>query len=1002
MERPPVGQVQTVRLRVGGMTCGACSASIEAALGANDGIESVSVALLAEEASVAFDAAVWTPERVAEAINDTGFDAEVIDVATCKGKDGEHARVRINIRGMTCGACVASIESGLQQEGIHAVAVALLAESAAVEYDPKLWTPSKIAGAIEDMGFDASVAAEDDAVTLRVFGMTCSSCTSSVEHVLMNLPGVRSASVSLALEQARVEYTPAELGVREMVDAIQDAGFDAIVHDERDVTQLRSLTRVQETAEWRRTFVLSLSFAIPVFVVSMVLPHTPLRGVVFAQVLPNLYAKDLACLMLTIPVQFGLGLRFYNAAWRALSHGNTTMDVLVVTGTTATWVFSAASMIVALACTGACSMPPTFFDTSTMLITFVSLGRYLESNAKGRTSEALTQLIRLTPQSATLYTNEKRTEERVVSPDLLRAGDVFKVMPGERIAADGVVVDGRSAIDESMVTGESIPVDKDSGSAVLGGTVNGGGTLDVCVSRAGRDTSLSQIVRLVSDAQMSKAPIQDYADRVAGVFVPCILALGAVTFAFWFFVTHIMPASVQPHVFRAQNANRLVECLKLCISVIVVACPCALGLSTPTAVMVGTGVGAKNGILIKGGGPLEAACAVGHVVFDKTGTLSTGMLQVSDTWWAPGAEPLLSALGAVESKSEHPLAAAVVRHAQAVLGRDALTDHVSAFEALGGLGVRASVVVDGAERAVVLGRVSLCGATPPAEAAEFAQVQEGLGRTIVHAAVDGRVVAVFALADTLKAEARRTIHLLQDRGITCTIMTGDSQRTTAAAVAPLGISAENVHAGLSPNGKLALLERMRDDMAEQRRAYNESVANSGLLRRLVAALCMSPRTGVAMVGDGINDAPALASADLGIALHSGADIAVEAASIVLMRADLLDVPVALNLCETIFRRIRINYIWASIYNVVMIPLAMGVFLPWGVRLHPMMAGAAMACSSVSVVCSSLLLKTWQRSLGTSEHMPHHSFTRIRRALEAIVPWNRGGHEYIPLDTAQEA
>ncbi|WFD36765.1 P-type Cu(+) transporter [Malassezia cuniculi] len=981
------------------MTCGACSSSIEAALGSQEGIQSASVALLAEEATVSYDAAVWTPERVAEAIRDTGFDADIVETDT---KDQCTATTRLHVRGMTCSACVASIEQGLQQKGIHSVAVALLAESATIAYDPSVWTPEQLATEIEDMGFEATVAADDEAAVIRIFGMTCSACTSSVEQALLNVPGVRGASVSLAMQQARVEYTPAETGVREIVDAIHDAGFDAIVHDERDATQLASLTRIAETAEWRRTFLVSLSFAIPVFLVSMVFPHTALRSLVMSQVLPNLYLKDVVCLLLTMPVQFGLGRRFYVASWRALSHGSATMDVLVVTGTTATWTFSVVSMAIALGCTGVCHMPPTFFDTSTMLITFVSLGRYLESNAKGRTSEALTQLIRLAPQSATLYTNKTCTEERVVPAELLRAGDVIKVLPGERIAADGVVVHGRSAIDESMVTGESIPVDKEVGSAVLGGTVNGSGSLDVSVTRAGRDTSLSQIVRLVSDAQLSKAPIQDFADRVAGVFVPCILVLGTVTFIFWFLVSHVLPQSVQPGIFRLEHTNKLVECLKLCVSVVVVACPCALGLSTPTAVMVGTGVGAQNGILVKGGGPIEAAGAVGHMVFDKTGTLSYGVLEVASWWWRHDAQPLLAAIGAVESKSEHPIGAAIVRHAHKVLGKDAFSVvPVHTFEALGGSGVRARVTFADAERDVLVGKLDLVGAQLDAGCAEFVEAQENLGRTVVYAAVDGELVAMFALADTLKPDAQRAIHLLQSHGIKCSIMTGDSPRTTAAVTASLGIPPDNIHAGLSPNGKLALLERLKAQGAQEQSQYDANLARAGFIMRCIKSFYRQPRTRVAMVGDGINDAPALACADFSIALHSGADIALEAASIVLMRTDILDVPVALDLCEKVHSRIRINYIYATFYNMILIPLAMGVLLPWGIRLHPVMAAAAMACSSVSVVCSSLLLKKWKRPLEASSDEPLASSlgTRTRGVFDALFPWRRQEHEYIPLEMA---
>lgn len=871
-----------------------------------------------------------------------------------------------------------------QQDGIYSVSVALLAERAAVEYDASRWTAETIAGEIEDIGFEAEVLADvrEDVQTFKVYGMTCASCTSTVEKEVGRMDGVLSCAVSLATEEARVEYDCSKLGLRDIVDKIEDLGFDAVLSDDSNSTQLQSLSRAQEIHQWWNGFIIALTFAIPVFFLSMVLPKWAFtRPILLWQPVANLYLGDVLCLLLTIPVQFGVGKRFYVTSFKALRHATATMDVLIILGTTASFLYSAFSMLFALFCSKDCMKPTTFFETSTMLITFVSFGRYLENAAKGRTSEALSKLISLTPSMATIYADgEAMNGEKKVASELIQKGDYVKVIPGEKIAADGVVVRGESTVDESMVTGEARPMAKTKGSTVIGGTVNSLGSFDFVVTRAGKDASLAQIVRLVSDAQTSKASIQAYADRIAGIFVPCVVLLGALTFVFWMLISHVMQTQMLPDLFRQEGATPLMVCLKLCISVVVVACPCALGLSTPTAVMVGTGVGAQNGILIKGGGPLEASSTISHIMFDKTGTLTQGRLAVSSLCWNDGQvhiidedqqeedekakeysalrrdgrlddvcvgdltkEQVLHVVSAAERRSEHPLARATSLWIDSNLGTLSRVT-IDAFESVTGQGVQclARLANGSTSHRVLIGSLAFLqaqGCRVEGHMDAFCAQESAQGKTTIYAALDGSFTCALSLADQLKPEARRCIDGLRRMGIRCGIVTGDSEPTARAIARQLSIALEDVHAGMSPNGKRGVITRIKADLESR-----------------------SPATGIAMVGDGINDSPALAAATVGIAVGGGTEIAMEAASIVLMRADLMDVAASLHLSRRIFRQIKLNYIWATGYNLVFVPLAMGFGLPWGIHLHPMMAGAAMAFSSVSVVLSSLTLKWWKRPL----------------------------------------
>jgi Cu+-exporting ATPase len=668
-----------------------------------------------------------------------------------------------------------------------------------------------------------------------------------------------------------------------------------------------------------------------------------------------------------------------------MKHRSPTMDVLVVMGTSAAFFFSCAAMLVSII-SPSHTRPSTIFDTSSMLITFITLGRFLENRAKGQTSKALSRLMSLAPSMATIYADpiaaEKAAEgwelaidsgkepksevaqqgnaaeEKTIPTELIEVGDIVILRPGDKIPADGTVTNGESYVDESMVTGEAMPIQKRKGSLLMAGTVNGAGRLDFRVTRAGRDTQLSQIVKLVQEAQTSRAPIQRLADIIAGYFVPTILLLGFITFITWMVLSHVM--SHPPKIFVDEaSGGKFMVCIKLCISVIVFACPCALGLATPTAVMVGTGVGAENGILVKGGAALETATKVTQVVLDKTGTITMGRMSVSETQLVPIWEKnewrrrlWWTVVGLAEFGSEHPIGKAILASSKEKLQlgpEGTIEGSIGEFEAIVGKGISALVEpasnADRARYRILLGSASFLrdneidipqDAIDASEKANTKAARSNkatkAGTTNIFIAIDGSYTGYLCLSDSIKDSAPAAIAALHRMGIKTAIVTGDQLSTALSVARAVGISAENVHAGVSPDQKQSIIHQLQ--------AQGECVA---------------------MVGDGINDSPALATANVGIAMSSGTDVAMEAADIVLMRPnDMMDVPASLHLARSIFGRIKLNLVWACGYNIIGLPFAMGVFLPFGWHLHPMAAGAAMAASSVSVVGSSLLLKFWKR------------------------------------------
>ena len=1013
-------RISTTTLAVEGMTCGACTSAVEGGFKDIAGIRSFNISLLSERAVVEHDPSTITAEAIAEIIEDRGFGATVLETqrATSPIPSSREQRqsaqqasftattTTVAIEGMTCGACTSAIESGFQDvEGLVQFNISLLAERAVVVHDPEKLPVDQILEVIDDRGFDARVLSSQTGnsqgstvvtnTQLKIYGLRDATSAATLEDTLCQLPGVKLATINVATSRASVKHNPSLIGLRVLVEAIEALGYNALVAESEDNSaQLESLAKTREIQEWRRSFHYSASFAIPVFVVSMLIPMF-LPALDFGSLVllfPGLYIGDVVCLILTVPVQFGIGRRFYISAYKSLKHGSPTMDVLVVLGTSAAFFFSVAAMIVSVL-SPPHTRPSTVFETSTMLITFITLGRYLENRAKSQTSKALSKLMSLAPSMATIYADPiaaekaaeswdtasiegKRTpladgignaaEEKNIPTELIQIGDIVILRPGDKIPADGTVTQGQSYVDESMVTGEAMPIMKIKGRFLFAGTVNGAGRIDFRVTRAGRDTQLSQIVKLVQEAQTSRAPIQRVADVIAGYFVPTIIALGLLTFVFWMVVSHVLHDP--PKIFiQPESGGRFMVCLKLCIAVIVFACPCALGLATPTAVMVGTGVGATNGILVKGGAALETATRITHVVFDKTGTLTMGKMSVSGVnieplwetnewrrrlWW--------TLVGLSEMGSEHPIGKAILKAAKQELGvgSDSMIDgSIGEFQATVGKGISAYIEpATSAERKrykVLVGNASYLQsqgiALPLSLTASPANptTLPPAGTTHIYTAIDATYTGSLSLSDTIKPTAHATILALSCMNITTSLVTGDTLSPALAIASAVGIPRENVHASVSPFQKQSIIKTLQ----------SQSLPNS-----------RKEKTVVAMVGDGINDSPALATADIGIALSSGTDVAMEAADIVLMRPeDLLNVAAALSLARSIFRRIKLNLGWACLYNVIGLPFAMGLGLVWpgGVMLHPMAAGAAMAASSVSVVGSSLLLKFWKRPLWMS-------------------------------------
>ncbi|RXS92022.1 heavy metal translocating P-type ATPase [Geobacillus sp. PK12] len=793
---------------------------------------------------------------------------------------GEPKTVTLKVTGMTCAACANRIEKVLNKmEGVKAH-VNLAMEKATIQYDPSKQTIADIETKIENLGY--GVATEK--VTLDIEGMTCAACATRIEKGLNRMEGVTSAAVNLATNSAVVEYKEGVASVEDILEKIKKLGYKGQIRNEEQDDAGRKEERLKQK---QRQLAISIILSLPLLYT--MLAHMPFdMGLPMPQLLMNPWFQ----LLFATPVQFYIGGPFYVGAYRALRNKSANMDVLVALGTSAAYVYSLYEAFRTLG--NPQYMPRLYFETSAVLITLVLVGKYVEALAKGRTTEAISKLVSLQAKEATVIRNG---EERKVPLEEVVIGDTILVKPGEKIPVDGTVISGASSVDESMITGESIPVDKKEGDYVIGATMNTNGVLTIRAEKVGKDTALANIIKIVEEAQGSKAPIQRMADVISGIFVPIVVGIAVVAFMIWYF-------------FAAPGD--LAKALEAAIAVLVIACPCALGLATPTSIMVGTGKGAEQGILFKGGEYLERTHQINAVLLDKTGTVTKGKPEVTDV--LAFREDMLDYAVSAESASEHPLAHAVVEYGKKQAISMKPLEH---FSAITGHGIEA--VIDG--KSILIGTRKLMKERSVAISVhEDKMVElEKQGKTVMLVAIDGQLAGIIAVADTVKESSKEAIQTLKQMGIDVYMATGDNQRTAEAIANEVGI--EHVYAEVLPENKANIVEELQKQGKR-----------------------------VAMVGDGINDAPALAKADIGMAIGTGADVAIETADVTLVGGDLRHIPKAIELSRQTMKNIRQNLFWALFYNTIGIPVAaFGLLEPW-------IAGAAMAFSSVSVVANALRLK----------------------------------------------
>lgn len=805
------------------------------------------------------------------------------------------------ITGMTCAACSSRIEKGLSRmEGVNQANVNLAIEQATVRYDPKVININQLRDKVEALGYGTVT----ESVDLDITGMTCAACSARIEKGLSRLPGVSRANVNLALETGHIEYTAGVLKASDITAKIRQLGYGAELQQTGEET---SSARERDLQRKKWKWMISAALSIPLL--WAMVGHFSFTSWIWV---PDLFMNPWFQLLLATPVQFVIGWQFYVGAYKALRSGSANMDVLVALGTSAAFFYSlyltlssgylpATSMDHGAMGTSAAAMPAVelYYETSAILITLILLGKWFEAVAKGRSSQAIKSLIELAPREARVI---RDGQEVVIPASYVAVGDLVLVKPGDSIPVDGIVEEGQSSVDESMLSGESLPVDKKPGDAVTGATLNKNGMLRLRATRVGADTALSQIIKVVEQAQGSKAPIQRIADVISGIFVPIVVGIAAVTFLVWYFFA-------SPGDFAGS--------LEKAIAVLVIACPCALGLATPTSVMAGSGRAAEYGILFKGGEHLESAQQIQTVVLDKTGTVTQGKPVLTDVVTASDwtEMELLQRVGAAEQNSEHPLAEAIV---EGIRGKDIALSPSEQFENIPGYGVRAHVqgqeILVGTRRLLADAKVNV----PDGTVAQMNQLEEQ-GRTAMLVAIDGSWAGIVAVADTIKETSREAVSRLQAMGIDVIMITGDNERTARAVAEQAGI--RSVLAEVLPEGKAAEVKKLQ--------------ANGHK---------------VAMVGDGINDAPALATADIGMAIGTGTDVAMEAADITLMRGDLNSIADAIEMSRRTMGNIKENLFWALGYNVIGIPIAaVGFLAPW-------LAGAAMAFSSVSVVLNALRLQ----------------------------------------------
>ncbi|XP_054520944.2 copper-transporting ATPase 2 isoform X19 [Pan troglodytes] len=960
---PPRNQVQgtcsTTLIAIAGMTCASCVHSIEGMISQLEGVQQISVSLAEGTATVLYNPSVISPEELRAAIEDMGFEASVVSESCSTNPLGNHSagnsmvqttggtptsvqevaphagrlpanhapdilakspqstravapqKCFLQIKGMTCASCVSNIERNLQKEaGVLSVLVALMAGKAEVKYDPEVIQPLEIAQFIQDLGFEAAVmedyAGSDGNIELTITGMTCASCVHNIESKLTRTNGITYASVALATSKALVKFDPEIIGPRDIIKIIEEIGFHASLAQRNP--NARHLDHKMEIKQWKKSFLCSLVFGIPVMalMIYMLIPsNEPHQSMVLDHnIIPGLSILNLIFFILCTFVQLLGGWYFYVQAYKSLRHRSANMDVLIVLATSIAYVYSLVILVVAVA-EKAERSPVTFFDTPPMLFVFIALGRWLEHLAKSKTSEALAKLMSLQATEATVVTlgeDNLIIREEQVPMELVQRGDIVKVVPGGKFPVDGKVLEGNTMADESLITGEAMPVTKKPGSTVIAGSINAHGSVLIKATHVGNDTTLAQIVKLVEEAQMSKAPIQQLADRFSGYFVPFIIIMSTLTLVVWIVIGFIDFGVVQKYF------------------------------------------------------PIKT------VMFDKTGTITHGVprvmrvLLLGDVATLP-LRKVLAVVGTAEASSEHPLGVAVTKYCKEELGTETL-GYCTDFQAVPGCGIGCKVsnvegILAHSERPLraLASHLNEAGSLP---------------------AEKGVLCGMIAIADAVKQEAALAVHTLQSMGVDVVLITGDNRKTARAIATQVGIN--KVFAEVLPSHKVAKVQELQ---------------NKGKK--------------VAMVGDGVNDSPALAQADMGVAIGTGTDVAIEAADVVLIRNDLLDVVASIHLSKRTVRRIRINLVLALIYNLVGIPIAAGVFMPIGIVLQPWMGSAAMAASSVSVVLSSLQLKCYKKPdleryeaqahghmkpLTASQVSVHIGMDDRRRDSPRATPWDQ--------------
>jgi len=940
-------RVMKETIGVFGMTCMHCHKRVTDAISKVNGVKSVEVSLENKSATVEFDEGATNLEIIKKAVIDAGYevgektllkqeskvaqtdqvcpviikdDKETIQKPAAKPKSGTSATISLKISGMTCAACAANIEKVTRKlEGVISSNVNVSIEKASITYDPSLVNQKAIEDAIKSIGYGVV----KDKISFDIGGMTCAACAQNIEKVLKKLKGVESVAVNFSLAKAHVEYDPTLVSAAEMVSAIEGIGYTASGKvDKKESQDREQKAREDEIKKQRLNLIIAVALGIPISLGDMSGMFPRLLWFV-----PSFLADNKVLFVLTTIVMIFPGRQFFVGTYKGLKHGVTDMNLLIATGTGAAYLVSAAATFLDLGP----AYKGTYYDTAALLIAFIVLGRYLEATTKGKTSEAIRKLIGLQAKTARIIVDGV---EKDVPVEEVKVGDIVVLRPGEKLPVDGVVTEGVSAVDEAMITGESIPVEKNPGDTVIGSTINKSGSFRFRATKVGSDTALAQIIELVENAQTSKAPIQKIADVVAGHFILAVHMIALLAFFFWFFIGFEMFGVAGSNVITGMGMNAIINnsarvspflfSLMISITVLVISCPCAVGLATPAATMVGTGKGAENGILIKGGEPLEMAHKLNTIVFDKTGTLTRGEPVLTDVIRTAkhSEEEVLRMAAIAEKGSEHPLGEAIVKGAAA---RNINVPDADTFKAIAGRGVEAGF----AGKRILLGTRKLMAdnGIDVTHLNASMEKMENDGKTAMLIGLDKEAIGIVAVADTLKEHSKEAVDRLHKMGIEVVMITGDNARTASAIAKQAGI--DRVLSEVLPQDKASEIKKLQAE---------------GKI--------------VAMVGDGINDAPALTQSDVGIAMGAGTDVAMESAGIVLIKNDLLDVVASIRLSKLTMSKIKQNLFWAFGYNTIGIPLAAGILYPvyHTIIITPALAAAFMAMSSVSVTTNSLLMK----------------------------------------------